>query len=154
MSGAIPYLQLGASAFKSYGEYQAGQDAKEVAERNARAVLSQAESEATATREEGREQSKFLREKIRRMGKTQKTSYAKSGVKLQGTPTDVMESTFEEGEADALALLSKYYTSAESTLSAGRQKSAIYKKKGKSAAKAGYISGLATNIEGLASYFS
>lgn len=91
------------TAVSAIGQMQAGQSQSEwhaynaeVARQNAIAAKQSAEYDATRKREEG----------ATLMAK-QRTLYAKSGVSLEGSPTDVILGTAEDVEMDAMAIIRK-----------------------------------------------
>lgn len=97
---AVGATALG-TAISAAGQIQAGKSQSEwsnynasVARQNAIAAQQSAEYDARRTREAG--------EKLK---SRQRVLYAKSGVSLEGTPTDVMLGTAEDIEMDAMAII-------------------------------------------------
>jgi len=99
---AMVAMGIGTAA-STIGQIQAGQSQAEwsaynaeVSRQNALAAKQSAEYDATRTREEGA-----------KLMARQRVLYAKSGVALEGTPTDVILGTAEDVEMDAMAILRK-----------------------------------------------
>lgn len=129
------------AAVSAMGQMQAGQSQSEwyaynaeVARQNAIAAKQSAEYDATRKREEG----------ATLMAK-QRTLYAKSGVSLEGSPTDVILGTAEDVEMDAMAIIRKGLITSQQYES----QAALSEMSGSAAEKASYYGAGSTLLTGI-----
>jgi hypothetical protein len=100
----IPYIIAGATAAVGYSSsMQAKKSSKELGELNAQLD----EKQAQIALDQSRSEADRVRERNRRIRSTQRTSFLKSGLTLEGTPDDVMYDSSIQGELDALNVLYK-----------------------------------------------
>ena len=84
------------------------------------------------------------RDKIKRLKSSQKASYAKSGVKLEGSPLEVLADT--QAQADLDEMIIRHGGQAES--SAYGAQAMLSRMKGRSASTAGYINAGSSLLSG------
>jgi len=84
--------------FSAFGQYQQGQFQGDLGDFNAR----QSRIDAQISIMNADEQAKYIRRQGRALIGTQRTRYAKAGVRMSGTPLEVMADTIEAYELDAI----------------------------------------------------
>lgn len=104
MSQIMPFLSMG---MQVYGGYQQGK--AQEAQANAEASMMETnaayyEERADAARRSAMWDERILRERVATVASTQRAQFGKSGVALEGSPTEVMLETITRGEMDAIAV--------------------------------------------------
>lgn len=124
----------------AWGSIQAGRIQEGTARMNARMEAQRAvEARAQAALEEYRH-----RKESRRLLSRQKSLFLKAGVRMEGTPLEVIGETAAEAELDALMIRKYGYVAAREAA----QKRAIYRMGGRAARGAGYIRAGTTLLTG------
>lgn len=126
-----PILAGVGSVFSAIGAMQQGKAASaaanynaSISERNAQIETMQASEDAERSRRASR----------RRIG-AMRAAYGASGVTMEGSPLDVLEDSFAEGELDALTIQYQGRMAAENH----RGEAVLSRMQGKAAKKAGFI---------------
>lgn len=111
-----PALMLGGAGLSAFGSYRQAQtqgdimdfnarqtaiDAQ-IARQNARAQAQFIRTQGASQAAQGREEAKMIRKQGRALEGRQRTRYAKAGLRLEGTPLEVMAQTIEDVELDAI----------------------------------------------------
>jgi hypothetical protein len=119
------------TAVSAYGSIQAGRQAEETAKFNAalEAQKARAEMESAAY-----EEKQSRRERSRLLSR-QAALYGKAGVKMEGSPLDVMAETAAEGELEALMIRKYGATKAQQAMSQAQ----IDRYMGRTARTTGYM---------------
>jgi len=167
-------------ALSAYGQYQSGQQAQDIADRNQRAYdksaaaneaiaienMAIAASEATAVERRGLAEVAITRKQIARLLAYQRVQEAVSGFRYEGTPIDVAMESAKEGEQDVAMIWSNALTEANLTRARGRvvqmeeariagqlrTQGDIVAQQGKYAASAGVYGGASTLLQGISTY--
>ena len=128
----------------AYGQYQAGQSQKSMANYSAKL----AENEAIAKEQQSHAESLQMRKDMERMKASQRAGYAKSGaIQTEGTPLLVMAEQAGMMELDVL----NYQRNRALEASSLRQQASMYKYEGKQAARAATIGAVGTFLGGVGS---
>ncbi len=170
-----------AAVFSAYSQYQAGQNAKDIANQNQRALNQTAidnlmiarenraiaDAEANALLGKGTAAVGLKRKEISRLLAYQRTKEAISGFQYAGTPVEVARVSAEEGEQDVATIWSNALVEAESVRAKGRVASLqgerlaaqqvtqgdIVAQQGENAAEAGMYGGAATLLGGVSAAY-
>ena len=133
-------LSLAGSGFSAYGSIQQGKAAKKAAEYNAAVQRNQAIA--------ARQKAEFDADRQRQVAAAQRAQaragFAKGGVVMEGTPLLVLESSAEQAELDAQAIL--YGGDVQAT--GYEAQAGLSELEGKSAQQAGYIGAGTTLLTG------
>ena len=139
-------LALGGGLMKGFGAYQQGQFQGELGDFNARqsfidAEIAQRNADAKA---------KAIRQHGRKLTGAQRTKYAKAGVRLEGTPLEVMAKSIENIELDAIATRQQGRFEAKQHRARGEFAEEMADRE-RSAGKLGLITGVLGGFTGAAS---
>lgn len=144
MAVAIPLIALALTAVGTgvgtYAAVQQGNAADDAAKFNAKVAQNEAQNEATRTAFEA---SQIRRKNLIRSG-DQRAAYAKAGVDLSGSATDVLFDTGIQGELEAMGAL---YGGAMASASL-RSRARLSVLEGQNAQTAGYLSAGSTLLTG------
>lgn len=150
MSQIMPFLSMG---MQVYGGYQQGK--AQEAQANAEASMMEtnaaySEERADAARRSALWDERILRERVASVASTQRAQFGKSGVALEGSPTQVMLETITRGEMDAIAIR----TSGADEYSAGIEQGLMLRKQAKNTREIGAKYPSMGLMSGLTSAFS
>ena len=162
----MSWLTAAGTLVSAYASYKAGEDQKDYYDKAGRA----SESDAAAQRRASERAAELLRQRGaraivqerkagRKITASQRAQYSKAGVKLVGTPVEVISQTVRDVERtvretaydiemDALTILEHGTAEASRALSLADQ----YRDRGKYAEQAGQIGAFATLLTGLSRY--
>lgn len=162
----MAWLTAAGTLVSAYSSYKAGQDQKDYYDKAGRA----SESDAAAQRRASERAAALLRERGgraisreiregRELTAAQRASYSKAGVKLIGTPTEVISQTVRDVnrtvretaydiEMDALTILESGTAEASRSLSLAD----MFEDRGTYAERAGYMGSFATLLTGYSRY--
>jgi hypothetical protein len=130
----MAYVVAAAAIYGAYAQYQGGQNAQDIANRN-QALYNQtaldnlrtaqqnrdiAEAEANALLGKGSASVTMRRKEISLLLSYQRTQEAVSGFKYEGTPVEVARQSAAEGEQDVAMIWANALTDAESMRAKGR----------------------------------
>ncbi len=101
MSWGGTAIQAVAAGVSAYTQVRESREKSKAMKRNAQLAA----QEADVVEQRSREEADLYREKIKRMASSRKTSYARSGVKIEGSPLATFLQTMEDGNLDALSIL-------------------------------------------------
>jgi hypothetical protein len=141
-------LMLGGGLMKGFGAMQEGKFQNALTDFNAR----QSFIDARIARENADAQAKQIRQQGRQLTGTQRTRYAKSGVRMEGTPLEVMAKTIENVELDAIAKRQAGEFEAQQHIVKGRFEKEMGKRHSK-AGTLGMISGAMGGVTGAMGMF-
>lgn len=132
-----------ATALSAYSSVQQGEQAKDVAQYNAR----EQENQATQTRNKGVEEENIHRQKVAQLRARQRAQLGANNIDIDsGSAIDLQEDTQLLGEVDALRIRRNYSDQAEQM----ERQAELTRIQGDKAQKAGYINATATVLGAIA----
>jgi len=127
-------------AMQAYSSVQAGKAAKKAAKLNAQdAMINAEQAQQQALEDERQFRLSFKRDQARNV-----TSIAASGIKMEGSPLEVLQDNAAMAEGDALRIRQGGQMAAD----AYRRQAKIFKAGGQASERAGYISGASDLLKG------
>ena len=142
-------MMLGGGLMKGFGAMQEGKFQNALTDFNAR----QSFIDARIARENADAKAKQLRQQGARLTATQTTRYAKAGLRMEGTPLEVLAKSIERVELDAIKTRQAGEFEAQQRIAEGRFQKEMGKRHSK-AGTLGMISGIMGGATGAIGMFS
>ena len=140
MGAAAVGVMAAGTLLNTYGAMEQGRAARDAAENDARI----AERNSLLAREQAREQETRFRASARKQIASMTAGYAASGVTMEGSPTEVLQESIANAEADALQIR----RGGEIRSQAFRDEAASSRSRGRAAERLGTINSTASLFSG------